>query len=136
MAKFEMELPNELLKQFENLEQNTEKMLEEMTRAGAETVEKNIKKNVPASFKKSNIMKCLKITKTYKTPTDEGINTKVAFYGYFINSKGKEVPAPLVVNVFEYGQSGKKKKPFIRKSFNKKDIEKAMLEVQEKYIKE
>jgi hypothetical protein len=81
-------------------------------------------------------MKCLKITKTYKTPTDEGINTKVAFYGYFINSKGKEVPAPLVVNVFEYGQSGKKKKPFIRKSFNKKDIEKAMLEVQEKYIKE
>ena len=81
-------------------------------------------------------MGCLKITKTYKTRSDDGINTKVGFYGYFQNENGVETPAPLVVNVFEYGRSGKSfpKKPFVRKSFNKAQIERAMLRVQEKYL--
>jgi hypothetical protein len=134
MAKFKMELPTELLKEFKNLEQNAEKMMGEMTKAGAEVVKDNIMANVPESFKKSNIMKCLKLTRIYKTPSDEGINTKVAFYGYFINSKGQEVPAPLVANVFEYGNSKRNKQPFMRKSFNKTQITKAMLKVQEKYL--
>lgn len=134
MASFDMELPNELIKQFENLEQNTEKMMGEMTKAGAEVVLKNVKSNVPESFKNSNIMKCLKITKVYKTPSDDGINTKVAFYGYFKNKQGQVVPAPLVANVFEYGSSKVKKKPFMRKSVNKTQIEQAMLKVQEKYL--
>lgn len=136
MANFEMELPTDLISAFSTLEKNEKKMITEMTKAGANVVLKNIKANVPSSFHSSNIMKCLKVTKTYETPTDGGINTKVAFYGYFTNKQGKKVPAPLVCNVFEYGRSNFPKKPFLRKSFTNKDIEKAMLQVQKKYIKE
>lgn len=136
MARFEMELPTDLIDVFSTLEKNEEKMIKEMTRAGAKVVKKNIKANVPSSFHSSNIMKCLKVTKSYETPSDDGINTKVAFYGYFVNKQGQTVPAPLVCNVFEYGRSNFPKKPFLRKAFNGKEIEKAMLEVQKKYIKE
>jgi hypothetical protein len=136
MAKFELELPTELLSVFSTLEQNENKMLKEMTKAGAKVVLKNIKANVPSSFHGSNIMKCLKVTRSYETPSDDGVNTKVAFYGYFINEQGRRVPAPLVCNVFEYGRSDFNKRPFLRKSFKDSEIEKAMLEVQKKYIKE
>ena len=136
MARFDMELPTDLIDIFSTLEQNEKKMLQDMTKAGAKVVLKNIKANVPSSFHGSNIMKCLKTTKTYETPSDDGINTKVAFFGYFVNKQGKTVPAPLVCNVFEYGRSNRAKKPFLRKSFKEKEIEKAMLEVQKKYIKE
>ena len=61
MARFEMELPNDLIKEFQTLEQNTEQMMGEMTQAGANVAMANIVKNIPASFKGSNIMKCLKI---------------------------------------------------------------------------
>lgn len=136
MARYEMELPTELISIFSTLEKNEKKMLEDMTKAGAKVVLKNIKSNVPESFHGSNIMKCLKVTKTYKTPSDDGINTKVAFYGYFENKQGRRVPAPLVCNVFEYGRRTIQKRPFLRKSFNNKEIEKAMLQVQKKYINE
>ena len=138
MASFKAELPNDIIKQIEKLEGSTEKMLSEMTEAGARLVYENIKTSVPKSWYDSNIMKCLKITKTYKTPSDDGVNTKVAFYGYFINEDGRKTPAPLVANVTEYGRSNAPypKHPFLRRSFNKAQIEKAMLAVQKKYIKE
>lgn len=137
MAGFKAELPNDLIKEFEELENNTQKMLEEMTEAGAKVVLENIKASVPHSWYGSNIMKCLKVTNPYKTPSDDGVNTKVAFYGYFINSNGEKIPAPLVANVTEYGRSNSAypKSPFLRKSFKKRQIEAAMLEVQKKYIK-
>lgn len=138
MAKFKAELPNDLIKQLGRLEKDTEKMLAEMTEAGAEVVLGNIKANVPSSWHSSNIMKCLKVTKSYKTPSDDGINTKVAFYGYFVNRNGERVPAPLVANVTEYGRRNGKyqKRPFLRKSFKKAQIVKAMEKVQSKYIEE
>lgn len=136
MARYEMELPTDLIDIFSTLEKTEKKMLQDMTKAGAKVVLNNIKHNVPASFQGSNIMKCLKVTKSYDTPSDDGINTKVAFYGYFINKQGQRVPAPLVCNVFEYGRSNFNKRPFLRKSFNNSEIEKAMLKVQKKYIKE
>lgn len=137
MAKFNVEFPNDLIKQFDRLDKNTEKMLEEMTNAGAKVVYENIKAHVPQSWHSSNIMKCLKTTRPYKTPSDDGINTKVAFYGYFINSNKERIPAPLVANVTEYGRSNSPypKKPFMRRAFNKSQIEKAMQAVQDKYIK-
>lgn len=137
MARFKAELPNDLIKEFNKLEKDTTKMLGEMTRAGAEVVLQNIKSSVPASWYSSNIMKCLKITDTYETPSDDGINTKVAFYGYFINRNGERIPAPLVANVTEYGRSNSKypKKPFLRRSFKRTQIEKAMQAVQDKYIR-
>jgi len=134
MAKYEMELPKEILESFKKVYDNSDEIFGEMTRAGAEVVEKNIVSNVPQSIRNSNMMKCLKVTKTYKTPSDDGINTKVGFYGYFQNEEGKIVPAPLVANVFEYGRSNLPfpKHPFMRKSFKKSDIEQAMLKAQKK----
>ena len=134
MARFDVELPNDLMKQFEALDINTEKMLSSMTKVGAEVVYNKILSNIPKSFKNSEIMKCLKITKVYKTPSDDGINTKVAFYRYFKNKRGIETPAPLVANIFEHGTSTVKKQPFMRKSFKKSEIEKAMLEEQKKFL--
>lgn len=137
MARFNAELPNDIIKEFNKLEKDTTKMLGEMTRAGAEVVMQNIKSSVPASWYSSDIMKCLKITDTYETPSDDGVNTKIAFYGYFINRNGERIPAPLVANVTEYGRSNSRypKKPFLRRSFKKSQIEKAMQAVQDKYIK-
>ena len=136
MANFKVELPNDLIKEFEKLEHNTEKMMGEMTSAGAKVVYNLVLSNMKGSFKSTKgLADCLRITKVYRTPSDDGINTKVAFYGYFKNSQGKEVPAPLVANAREYGTSrGEKKKPFFRKSFNKAQIESAMLQVQNKYL--
>lgn len=134
MAKFVMELPNEIIKDFEKVYKNSEEILGGMTKAGAEVAYSNVRSNVPDHFRGSTIMNCMRITRVYKTPSDDGINTQVGFYGYFINEDGKKTPAPLVANMFEYGSSKRKypKHPFLRKSFNKRQIEKAMLEAQKK----
>lgn len=136
MAQFKTELPNDILRDIEKLDRDTHKMLEEMTEAGARVVLANIKSSVPSSWYSSGIMKCLKITKPYKTPSDDGVNTKIAFYGYFINRNKEKIAAPLVANVTEYGRSNSPypKKPFLRRSFKKAEIEKAMQDVQKKYI--
>ena len=132
MAKFQLELPTEVLEDIQKVYNNTEEIFGAMTRAGAAVVAENVRANVPDSIKKSKMMDCLKITETYRTPSDDGINTKVGFYGYFENEEGKRVPAPLVANVFEYGRSAAPfpKHPFMRKSFKKAQIEEAMLKAQ------
>lgn len=137
MAKLDMVLPDEVLKDFQFLNENSEKIFGEMTKAGAKTVKQNILRTIPSSIKKSNMMKNLKISKVYKTPSDEGINTKIAFYGYFTNEDGIKTPAPLVANMFEYGTSKRKfpKHPFLRASFMNGNIERAMLKAQEQYSK-
>ena len=134
MAKFELQLPTEIMKDFQRIYKDSDKIFGEMTKAGAEVVEKNIIANVPQNIRKSKMMDCLKLTKVYKTPSDDGINTKVGFYGYFENEDGKVVPAPLVANVFEYGRSNSPfpKQPFMRKSFKKNQIEQAMLKAQKR----
>lgn len=137
MAKFGAELPLELIEQFKELaDGGAEKMLGEMVDAGAEIAMNNIKSNMRKSFDSTErLEKCLVKTKVYKTKSDDGINSKVAFYGYFINEQGKKVPAPLVAMAREYGTSrGEAKKPFIRKAFKKAEITSAMLKVQERYI--
>lgn len=136
MARFELSLPTELIQDFSRLEKNTEKMLGEMTEAGAKVVRDNVRANLPSGLKDlpdSNI----EITRTYKTPSDGGINTKVYIAGYFTNENGEKTPAPLVANMFEYGSSKREypKQPFFRRSFRKAQITKAMLKVQENYIK-
>ena len=132
MAIFELELPTEIMADIQRIHDNADEIFGEMTKAGAEVVNANIRANVPQSIKKSKMMQCLKTTRVYKTPSDDGINTKIGFYGYFVNEDGKTVPAPLVANVFEYGRSGLPfpKQPFMRKSFKKSEIEQAMLQAQ------
>ena len=94
------------------------------------------------SFKTTRSLdKGLKKTRVYKTPSDDGINVKVAFYGYDSTKVTKQfpkgVPIPLIAMAREFGtSSGEAKKPFFRKSFKKKEIEQAMKQVQDKYIKD
>lgn len=133
MAKFQSELPHELMKVFEDLETNCTEMFGEMCKAGATVVYNNVRVNMAKVFKSTrSLEKGLKITKVYKTPSDDGINVHLGFYGY--NDEG--VPIPLIAQAREYGTSSKEaKKPFFRKSFKKKEIEQAMQVVQDKYIK-
>lgn len=142
MARFQSELPNDLIKEIESINKNSEKMFGEMTKAGAEVVYKLVKTNMASVFRSTKSLEAgLKITKVYKTPSDDGINTHIGFYGYDADSKPtkrhpKGTPIPLIAMAREYGTSrGEAKRPFFRKSFNKKQIESAMLEVQNKYIK-
>lgn len=140
MAKFKFELTSDVEKELRNLNKNANKMMSAMVTAGAEVVLNNIKKNAPEGVKRSPaMMKCLGTTRrAYRTPSDDSINMKVGFAGYFKNEKGETVPAPLVANVFEYGRSGEPfpKQPFIRKSFKKSAIQKAMEKEQKKYLPE
>lgn len=133
MAKFKAEIPTDLINAFKSLETNTDKMLEEMTKAGADVVSNNMQGLAPEGLSDK-----IKVTRSYKTPSDGGVNTKVYISGYFINRNGKRTPAPLVANMFEYGSSKREypKRPFLRRSFRKSQIEQAMKKVQDKYIKE
>lgn len=137
MAKFHSELPNDLIEDFEDLGLKCDVMFGEMCKAGAGVVYRNVKANMGKVFKTSKSLdKGLKVTRVYKTPSDDGTNVHVGFYGYAEDG----TPIPLIAQAREYGTSvnGKKheaKKPFFRKSFKKKEIEEAMQKVQDKYIK-
>ena len=147
MAKFNLELPTEIIKEFETVNKNTTEIFGEMTKAGAEVVAENIRNNAPTT-----ISGHVKITKVYRTPTDGGINTKAYVKGYIPfsnpNRKGftrkggsgktytstEGVPAEFLANLYEYGRSTAPfpKHPFLRKSFKKKEIEAAMLKAQKR----
>lgn len=142
MAKFKSELPNDLIKEFEEIERDTKTIFGEMVDAGAKAVHKNVLKHMKSSFDNTApLEKGLKITKIYETPSDDGINVHIGFYGYDKDKVRwkfpKGVPIPLMAFAREYGtSSGEAAKPFFRKSFKKKEIEQAMMEVQKKYIKD
>lgn len=146
MARFMMQLPDDVMKDFKKIHDNTEEIFGAMTEAGARVAMNNAKATVPLPQMANHI----KLTRTYKTPSDGGINTKVYFSGYlpfsgnrttfsrrgrsggkvYVSHKG--VPVEFLANVFEYGRSNRPfpKKPFFRKSFNKGQIEQAMLKAQ------
>lgn len=142
MAKFKAELPRDLMQVFEGLEKDCAEIFGEMVEAGARVVHKNVLKNLSKAFKTtSSLEKGLKITKIYKTPSDDGINVHIGFYGYDEDKKTKQhpngTPIPLIALAREYGTSrGEAKKPFFRQSFKKKEIEQAMKQVQDKYIED
>ena len=146
MAKFTLELPTDIMKDVERIEKDVEKIFGGMTKAGAEVVEKNIRSNVPSVLKPY-----VKLSRTYKTPSDGGINTQAYVSGYIPfsdpnrngfsrrnGSTGKVyttsdgVPAEFLANLYEYGRSTAPfpKHPFLRKSFKKAEIEAAMLKKQ------
>ncbi len=142
MAKFKAELPNDLIKAFEELETNSSIMMGEMCKAGAAVVYDKVVAGISSAFKRTEtLLKGLKVTKVYETPSDDGINVHIGFYGYDTENPTKQYPngkpIPLIAMAREYGTSrGEKKKPFFRKSFSKKDIEEAMKEVQNRYIED
>jgi hypothetical protein len=135
VAGFSLELPTEVMGSINKLYDNAEGMMMEMTKAGAQVVYRNIQNNMKKSFKTTrSLEKGLKVTKSYKTKSDDAINTKVGFYGY----DEDKVPIPLKALAREYGTSrGEKKKPFMRKAFkDTTSITDAMMIVQERYIKD
>lgn len=138
MAKFQGGTTQELMKQFQQLGVNVDEMLAEMVIAGAKVVHSNITAKMPPAFRAALSSENITISKVYETPSDGGINCQAKIEGYFINRNGKKTPAPLVANMIEYGSTDRKykKQAFLRASFNKKQIEEAMLEVQKKYITE
>ena len=138
MAAFVGGLPDDLIKMFTDLEKDTEQMISDMVTAGAAVVEANVNAKMPRDLKKALNGNNVKITRVYKTPSDDGINCQVQITGYFLNRYKQVTPAPLVANIFEYGRSNAPypKKPFFRASFNASQIEAAMLEAQKKYIEE
>lgn len=136
MGKFEFKLPTEELELLKHYVNDSNKIFSEIVKAGGKAAYENVKANAPASFKKSNIMNKLKMTKVYRTPSDEAINVKIGFYGYFINHNNKVTPAPLVANVFEYGSRFFPKQPFFRRSINSARVKKVMGETYKKLVKE
>lgn len=140
MPKLEVRLPTRFINDIEKTLKGFDEICGEMVQAGGRVVYNNVMKNMPDVLKKSNFSRCIRLTKTYKTPSDGAINSKVMVIdGYFINHLGKRTPAPLIANVFEHGRSVDArggympKKPFFRKSFVKKDIFRAMYGVLVKY---
>ena len=136
MAKFSAGADefNAVWKQVRSLDENFEKIFGGMTKAGADVVYENVMKSLPPSLQNSKIRHCIGVSVTYRTPSDDGINTKVYYGGYFYNKRNVKTPAPLVINMFEYGSSKREypKQPFFRKSFKKAQIKKAMQETQKK----
>lgn len=134
MAKFTVDIDDSVLKDISYIDKQFEHIFGGMTQAGAEVVYKNVISALPESLRSSGFISHVKLSRVYKTPSDDGINTKVMITGYFINKDGRKTPAPLVANMFEYGSSKKNypKQPFFRKSFKKSQIMKAMEEEQKK----
>lgn len=127
MAKFEEAIPYTIMKEFEDLYRESPEMFSEVLKTGGKVAYETVKANAPSSFKGSDIMRKLKMTKVYRTPSDGAINIKVGFYGYFVNHNKRITPAPLVANVFEYGSTKFQKRPFFRKSMRSRLIIIAML---------
>lgn len=158
MAKLKLELPDEVIKQFNELGEKSEETFGKMTRAGAEVVYKNIKSNMSSVFSgstKSQMEKGLKITRTYKSPKKDTIGNFVGFYGYIpfsdprrkyfarrgangtVYKTTKGVPREFLANLYEYGSNEKdiSGSRFIKKAQKKNEIEKSMQEVLDKETK-
>lgn len=136
-----MELPIEVMREIQQLSDNSGRMIDEMLEAAAEVVKSEIDTNLEKSFKTTGALcKGLKVTKIYRVKSDDSVNIKLGFYGYDPDKKTARypngVPIPLIALAREYGtSSGEQKKPFFRKSFKRTKIEAAMQRVQDKYIK-
>lgn len=132
MAKFTLDIDDSVLKDISYIDKQFDHIFGGMTKVGAEVVYKNVISSLPESLRSSGFSSHVKLSKVYKTPSDDGINTKVMITGYFINKDGRKTPAPLVANMFEYGSDKRKypKQPFFRKSFKKSQVKKAMEEAQ------
>lgn len=132
MAKFEMELPDDVLKDVSFVESHARTIFGGMTKAGAEYVKGEVISGMPEGMKKAGLASAVKVTRTYRTPSDDGINNKVVIGGYFVNKNGTKTPIPLIANLFEYGSSRANypKHPFFRKAFKKSEIEAIMREKQ------
>lgn len=150
MAKMVTVLPDKEIKAFERMNIECDEFLGNITKAGAKVAAANMKSHVPVPAMASKV----KTSKTYKTPSDGGINTQAYISGYipfsdpsrkYFSRRGgngtmyhtKEgVPADFLAKVFEYGRKSAPfpKKPFVRASFTNNNVKSAMETEQNKAI--
>lgn len=144
MAKFNAELPNDLLKQIGGLaDGGADKMIDEMLDEAGSFVESEIRSNATRVFRSpGRVLRGLFKTKVYRTKKDDAKNIKIGFSGYMPDSPKtkrhpKGTPTALVAMAREYGTSrGEAKRPFVRTAFKKNKITQIMSDVQKKYIPE
>ena len=146
MARFKAEIPTELINQMEELTNNCDQMIDEMVTAGAEEVKNRIYQGMPAELKKYANAQTLHVTKSYIMSSTGARARYIWFGGYKKDKNGKDnskdddrgTPLELIANMFEYGSKKREypKKPFLRKAFHKREIERAMMRAQKKWIKE
>lgn len=141
MAKFDATIGNDIMQQMAKLERTSEGVMGEMVQAGADAVLRNIRSNMRSSYKTTRSLEAgLGKTRTYKTPSTDGIAVKVGFRGYSPHrASGKfksGVPIPLIASARERGtKRGERAKPFFKRSFNKSAIEAEMKRVEPKLFK-
>lgn len=146
MAKFKLELPDDVWKQMVELEDNLDYICGEVVSAGARTVLDEMDTTMPDALKESRFSEHISMSVPYITPSDGAVNVKVYVAGYETTDDGRRVPAGLIVNAFEYGTSDRftkaggyrgsiTKQPFFRKSFNKAKIDAAMRKAWEEKTK-
>lgn len=139
MGRFEAELPNDIIKQFDKMSHECEDMMQEMVDAGTNVVYNNIRKNMQGSFKTTkSLEKGLTRSKSKELSSKDGYGAWAGFDGYDTSRTSKKhpkgIPIPLIALAREYGTSrGESAKPFMRKSVNRNQINKAMEEVFNKY---
>ena len=141
MARFKMALPETTIKSLEKLAKNSKDVFGTMLEAGAQTVVQNVRKNINlSSAANAKMLKGLRISKPYFTPSDGAINIKIYFSGYMPFSGNrtkftrngyttkKGVPRSFIAQVREFGRHARMPSiPFFRKSFNGSQIRSAML---------
>lgn len=157
MAKYTMELPTEIMQDIRKIEDNADGIFSSMTKAAAEACAANVRANAP----NKELANAVRVSRTYKTPSDDGINNKVYFGGYLpfsgnrktfarrgkargkIYEDSKGIPMDFLAKVTEYGTSPRYtdyglyrgyigKKPFFRKGFRPDQIEQIMRDVQKR----
>lgn len=146
MAHFKAVLPNEVFADVHALAGGCDEMINQMVIAGAEVVKENVYKRMPDGLKKYANSETLHVTKPYKMPKMGATACSIWFGGYKKEIDGKDhskdddhgTALELIANMFEYGSKHRNypKQPFLRRSFHKREIERAMLKAQKKFIKE
>lgn len=155
MAKFDAELPNDLMKQLNALNSGgADAMMDEMLTAAGEYVTGAVEVNARKVFKNPDTVtgnvfvkpqsrkSGLKLSKVYRVKKDYSKNIKIMFIGYKKGSPKtqrfpKGTPIALIAIAREYGtSSGEARRPFFRPAFNKSKITEIMMMIQKKYIPE
>lgn len=142
MARMDIELPNDVVKELEERGNKIEDVIGSMLLAGGNVVIGTVKSNLGKAFKSTAALsRGVRLTKVYKN-SDDGRSIKVAFYGNHPTRKSKKypkgVPLALIASAREYGtSSGEAPKPFFRKAFKQKAaIDAAMQGAHDKFIKD
>jgi len=148
MAAFQNYSGDEILKQMGYVKQRCGDIFLSMTKDAAEYVAGRVRSSVPRSDMTSHV----KVSRSYKTPSDGGNNTKVYFSGYLpfsgkrltftrrgraggkLYATEKGIPVEFLAILYEYGRSTSPfpKRPFFRRSFDAKGIDKVMMETQKR----